>query len=80
MRQQDYDNITTCIQFGAPALATDLLTSFNQTVENSNKYLQEQKRLVDEARRAEEANKANEAMKNLEKPEKPEFVKPNKKE
>jgi len=48
MRQQDYETITSCIQYGAPALAPSLLAAFNKTIENSNSWVQEQKRIADE--------------------------------
>lgn len=40
MRQQDYETIMSCIQFGAPALAQPLALAFNQVIENSNKYVE----------------------------------------
>jgi len=49
VKQQDYEIIVSCIQFGAPALTNELLTSLNKTVENSNSWIQEQKRIADEA-------------------------------
>lgn len=68
MRQTDYEVIIQCIQFGAPALATGLVTALNQTIEDSNSWVNEQKRLANEAHRAEmkaaavrEAKEAKEA-------------------
>jgi len=49
VRQQDYENIVACIQFGAPALSSDLLRSLNSTVENSNNWIQAQKRSLEQA-------------------------------
>lgn len=46
MKQQDYETIVSCIQFGAPALATSLINGLNKTVENSNNWLQYQKQLA----------------------------------
>jgi len=67
MQQKDYDAIATCIQYGAPALAPELLLSFNSTIENSNKYIQEQKALAAELAKAElakaELTKIEEAKK-----------------
>ena len=53
MKQTDYEIIIQCIQFGAPALAPQLVNSLNQTVEDSNRWLNEQKRIANEARQAE---------------------------
>ena len=44
MRQQEYDTIVSCIQFGAPALAPSLITTLNKTLENSNNWIQQQKK------------------------------------
>lgn len=69
MRQSNYDNIIKCIQHGAPALAGELITDLNQTVEESNKWQQEQRRIVEEAHKA-EVLKAEEAKKPKAKSEK----------
>lgn len=68
MKQQDYETIVACIQFGAPALSTQLITNLNKTIENSNSYVQEQKRLVEEAHKADMV-KAEEAKKGKSTPE-----------
>lgn len=44
MRQQEYDTIVSCIQYGAPALASSLITTLNKTLENSNNWIQQQKK------------------------------------
>lgn len=48
MKQQDYDTIVSCIQFGAPALAPELVRNLNKTIENSNNWVQHQKKLAAE--------------------------------
>ena len=52
MKQNQYEEIITCIQFGAPALSQELINAFVQVVQNSNEYISEKQR------KAEEANKA----------------------
>ena len=39
MKQNQYEAIITCIQYGAPALSQDLINSFVQVVQNSNEYI-----------------------------------------
>ena len=63
MRQQEYETIVACIQFGAPALSTPLITSLNKAIENSNNWTQEQKRVADEAHKAEIAKAEDEKRK-----------------
>lgn len=63
MRQQDYENIVRCIQFGAPALAEELNMALANVVENSNNFLQHQKKLAYEAQLEQEAKLKAEAVK-----------------
>lgn len=56
MRQDDYDVIMSCIQYGAPALAPKLAQSFNNVVEKANQ-LTELQRLETERARKELATK-----------------------
>lgn len=62
MKQADYEILIACVNFGAPALAPSLITSLNKVVENSNSWTNEQRRLADEAHKA-EIQKAEEAKK-----------------
>lgn len=39
MKQNQYEAIITCIQYGAPALAEELINSFVQVVQNSNELI-----------------------------------------
>lgn len=57
MKQSQYEAIITCIQFGAPALATGLCEAFNIVVKNSNDYLNKLAQ-EEEAKRIKEAEKA----------------------
>jgi len=45
MKQQDYETIVSCVQYGAPALSTVLVNSLNKTIENSNAWIQHQKKV-----------------------------------
>lgn len=54
MKQNQYDAIISCINYGAPALAQELITVFNQTIKNSNDYLTEKAKAEEVARRAKE--------------------------
>ena len=59
MRQQEYDTIVSCIQYGAPALASSLITTLNKTLENSNNWIQQQKKeAAEKAKQDQEAPKA----------------------
>lgn len=68
MKQQEYETIVACIQYGAPALSAQLITNLNKTIENSNSFVQEQKRIADEATKA-ALLKADEAKQGKSKPE-----------
>ena len=61
VRQQEYDTIVSCIQFGAPALATSLVTTLNKDLENSNNWVQYQKKLSAELAKAEKQQPQPEA-------------------
>lgn len=39
MRQANYETIIRCIQYGAPAIAEQLITDLNNTCELANKQL-----------------------------------------
>lgn len=43
MSQNSYNTIIACIQYGAPALATQLLEELNTVINNSNNYIQAQR-------------------------------------
>lgn len=64
MKQQTYNIIANCIQYGAPALANELMEEFNQSVTNDNTLIQQ--RIAAEQARKEadakaEAEKAKQA-------------------
>lgn len=40
MNHKDYETIIACIQYGAPALYNQLITSLNKVIENSNAFIQ----------------------------------------
>lgn len=52
MKQNQYEAIISCIQFGAPALSQELITAFNQVMQNSNEYVSEKLRADEAARKA----------------------------
>lgn len=39
MKQNQYEAIITCIQYGAPALSQELVNAFVQVVQNSNEFI-----------------------------------------
>ena len=43
MSQNSYNTIIACIQYGAPALAPQLLEELNTVINNSNNYIQAQR-------------------------------------
>lgn len=53
MRQQDYEILVKSINYGVPALASELITALNVIVDNSNRFLEDQRVKAEEARRAE---------------------------
>lgn len=57
MRQDDYEIILSCIQHGAPALYTRLVTSLNKVIESDNRLAELKRIEADKARKA-EAEKA----------------------
>lgn len=57
MTQTQYEIIIKCIEHGVPALASSLITSFNEVISDSNE-LQEAKRAAVKAEKA-KAEKAN---------------------
>ena len=59
MSQNGYNTIVACIQYGAPALATQLLEELNTVITNSNNYVQAQR----DAAAAEAKAKAEETKK-----------------
>lgn len=54
MKQHQYEEIITCINYGAPALANDLITAFNQVMQNSNEFISAKMKAEEEARKAQE--------------------------
>ena len=52
MKQNQYEEIITCIQFGAPALSESLIKSFIEVVENSNAYISDKQRKIAEENKA----------------------------
>ena len=54
MKQNQYDAIISCINYGAPALAQDLTIAFNQVMQNNNAYITEKAKAEEAARRAKE--------------------------
>lgn len=60
MKQNQYQSIIDCIEFGAPALAKELITAFNQVMQNSNDFISAKMKAEEEARKAKE-NAAREA-------------------
>lgn len=54
MKQAQYEAIINCIQFGAPALAQELVTAFNTVMQNSNEYVTEKMKAEEAARKAKE--------------------------
>lgn len=59
MRQQDYEIIVKSINYGVPALASELITALNVIVDNSNRFLEDQRIKAEEARRAEIMSKGD---------------------
>lgn len=55
MNQKQYEIILACIRFGCPAIADELMTAFNQVMQNSNEFVTAQLRAEEEARKAKEA-------------------------
>ncbi len=66
MKQSNYDAIIKCIQHGAPAMADELITDLNQTVQLSNERIVE----MQQAREAEAAAKSAEAAEKAKKGDK----------
>ena len=62
MTQSNYEIIIACIQHGAPALAGQLIQSFNNVIEKANQ-LTELKRQEEEAAKKASIVKAEEAAK-----------------
>lgn len=62
MKQQDYETIISCIQFGAPALAPSLINDLNKTIESSNNWIQYQKKLAAGKQSEQEAGKDLESL------------------
>lgn len=52
IKQTQYDAIIRCIHFGAPALAEDLISAFNVTVQNSNDYINQKMQEQADAQKA----------------------------
>jgi uncharacterized protein YPO0396 len=53
MNQNDYNTIVSCINHGAPAIATRLLTGLNQVMQGSNEYNKIVKAQQESAKKAE---------------------------
>ena len=56
MGQNSYNTIIACIQFGAPALAQQLMDDLNQVINNSNAYIQAQRDAAEKAKQEEVKN------------------------
>lgn len=63
MKQSHYEAIIHCIQYGAPALSQDLISSFVQVVQNSNEYITAQQKAQEQARKAKEVEAKEQAKK-----------------
>lgn len=59
MGQNSYNTIIACIQFGAPALAQQLMDDLNQVINNSNAYIQAQRDAAEKAKQEEAAKNTN---------------------
>ncbi len=60
MKQTSYTTIIKAIQYGAPAIADELVVDFNQTVQNSNNWIemkQREEKLKDQAARCQSTAK-----------------------
>lgn len=57
MKQDDYEIVINCINHGAPALSARLIQSLNNVVENSNMYVEAQRKQLEESRKAAQAAK-----------------------
>lgn len=79
MKQADYEIILACIQHGAPALAPQLVPALNNTIENSNNFISQQRQAAEEAKRLEQQANSGTAKKkrneNQEAPDTPEATK-----
>ena len=62
MHQSQYETIVKCIQYGAPALANDLIVSFNNTIqlanERASEMQEEQRRKTEEAMKKQQEENA----------------------
>ena len=56
MGQNSYNTIIACIQYGAPALAQQLMDDLNQVINNSNAYIQAQRDAAEKAKQEEAKN------------------------
>jgi hypothetical protein len=57
MDQNSYNLIMSCIQYGAPAVAPQLIQALNTVVEKANQFVELQRIKLEEQRKAEEAKK-----------------------
>lgn len=68
MRQYDYDTIITDIKFGTPALADELIKSFNETIVLANERLAaidtEKRKKAEEELKRQQEEKAKQESKN----------------
>ena len=54
MKQNQYEAIIACINYGAPALANELIRALNQVMENSNAFIQAKLQAEEAARKAQQ--------------------------
>ena len=52
MKQNQYEAIITCIQYGAPALSQELVNAFVSVVQNSNELITLKQKEADAANKA----------------------------
>lgn len=60
MRQTEYETILECIKYGAPALAGNLISAFNVTIERANQLSEFERKQAEETRKQELAKETKE--------------------